>query len=137
MAFLLDTNVVSELRKGTRCSPAVRAWYDAIPSDELFLSVLVFGELRRGVEKVRKRDPVSARRLEVWVNSLKQTYAERIFPVTLEISDLWGSLSLEQPLPFLDGFLAATALHHGLTVVTRNTRDFQRCGVDCINPFES
>lgn len=137
MAYLLDTNVVSELRKGVRGDLGVQAWRRNVAHEETFLSVLVFGELRRGVEKLRKRDGRTARILEQWMHDLQSTYAERILPVTLEICDLWGGLSVLQPLPVADGLLAATAIRHGLTIITRNAADFQRSGVDYFNPFTS
>jgi predicted nucleic acid-binding protein len=137
MAYLLDTNIVSELRKGPKCSGSVRKWYDAVPFEDLYLSVLLFGELRRGVEKLRGRDATTARVLERWMLGLRSSYAERILAVSFEISEIWGSLSVHQPLPITDGLLAATALHYELTVVTRNTADFQRTSVDYINPFTS
>jgi predicted nucleic acid-binding protein len=136
MGFLLDTNIVSELRKQSRCSRSVREWYEAVHFEDIFLSVLVFGELRRGVENIRRRDAATAGVLERWSRGLRLAHVERILPVTLEICDLWGRLSILQPMPITDGLLAATAQHYGLTVATRNTRDFQRCGVDYINPFE-
>jgi predicted nucleic acid-binding protein len=135
MAFLLDTNVVSELRKGQRCLRSVRDWYDAVPFEELFLSVLVFGELRRGIENLRRRDVVTATVLERWSHGLRLAHTERIIPVTWEICDIWGRLSLLHPMPTTDGLLAATARCYDLTVATRNTKDFQRCGVDYFNPF--
>jgi toxin FitB len=135
MAFLLDTNVVSELKKSVRCSRAVWNWYEATPEEDLFLSVIVFGELRRGIESLRPRDPGAAHALEQWMRGLKAIYADRIFPVTLDICDQWGRFSVEQNLAPADGLLAATAKCHDLTVATRNERDFQRVGVDYFNPF--
>jgi toxin FitB len=136
MAFLLDTNILSELRKASRCARPVRNWYEAVPLEDIFLSVLVFGEIRRGIENIRRRDAASAGALEKWSRGLRQEHADRILPVNLEICERWGGLSVLYPIPAADGLLAATALHHDLTVATRNTRDFQRCGVDFINPFE-
>jgi predicted nucleic acid-binding protein len=136
MAFLLDTNVVSELRKAARCSHSVRRWYENSPGEEMFISVVVFGELRSGIEKLRPRDPATARSLEQWMRGLKMTFADRILAVTLEICDQWGYFSATENLAVADGLLAATAKCHELTVVTRNERDFQRIGVDYFNPFE-
>lgn len=136
MAFLLDTNILSELRKSSRCSRSVRSWYEAVPFEDIFLSVLVFGEIRRGIENIRRRDAAAAGALERWSRGLHLAHAERILPVTLEICERWGRLSVLHPIPAADGLLAATAQHYGLTVATRNTRDFQRCGVDYVNPFE-
>jgi predicted nucleic acid-binding protein len=135
VGFLLDSNVVSELRKGDRCAPAVWRWRQRIAIEEIFLSVLVMGELRRGIENVRHKDAVSARALEKWLRELESVYRHRILPVTSEIADVWGRLSIRSPLPILDALMAATALHHQLTLVTRNIRDVKRSGADCLDPF--
>lgn len=135
MAFLLDTNVVSELRKAARCSRSVRHWYENSLAEEMFMSVVVFGELRSGIEKLRPSDPATAHSLELWVRGLKLAFADRILPVTLEICEQWGRLSAAQNLALADGLLAATAQCHELTIVTRNERDFQGVGVDYFNPF--
>ncbi len=102
----------------------------------MFISVVVFGELRCGIEKLRPHDPSAAHSLEQWLGGLVITFAERILPVTLEICDQWGYLSAGQNLAAADGLLAATAQCHELTLVTRNEKHFQRVGVDFINPFE-
>jgi toxin FitB len=102
----------------------------------MFISVVVFGELRRGIENIRPRDPATAHGLEQWMRGLKMTYAERILPVTLDICDQWGYFSAARNLAPADGLLAATAKWHDLTIVTRNGVDFQRVGVDYFNPFE-
>jgi predicted nucleic acid-binding protein len=135
MGYLLDTNIISEFRKERRCHPRVQAWRQSIVDNETFLSVLTFGELRRGIEKLRPKDAAAAQVLEQWVRVLRLTYAERILPVTMKICDRWGRLSIPHPIPAADGLLAATALHHDLTLATRNTADFQRSGVDMFNPF--
>jgi predicted nucleic acid-binding protein len=135
MSCLLDTNILSELRKGARCARPVRIWYEGVPAEQLFTSVLVFGEIRSGIEGLRPRDHRGAGFLEQWLLGLESAYAERILPVTLEICQLWGRFPVHQPLPFVDALLAATALHHNLIVVTRNTVDFKRTGVACVNPF--
>lgn len=135
--YLLDTNVVSELRKGERANHGVQTWFDASEPDELFLSVLVIGELRRGIELIRRRDVATARALERWLRTLERVYAERILPVTISICDRWGRIGLERPVPPIDGLLAATALDHRLTLVTRNETDVARCGVDVLNPFSA
>jgi hypothetical protein len=106
-----------------------------VGDQELFLSVLVVGEIRQGVEAVRTRDPVSAARLERWLSTLIESYAERILPVDLGVATLWGRLNVPEPTPAVDGLLAATAIVHGLTLVTRNTRDVARTGVQLVNPF--
>jgi predicted nucleic acid-binding protein len=133
--YLLDTNIVSELSKGARCAARVQAWYNRSGDRDLFLSVLVMGEIRRGIELRRIKDPAAAQSLERRRNEIEADYADQILPVSLEIAELWGRLSLQQQLPTIDGLLAATALHYRLTFVTRNKKDVERCGVDCFNPF--
>lgn len=134
MAHLLDTGVISELRR-PRCDPGVAAWMTGIQADEAFVSVLTLGEIRRGIELHRPKDARAAGALERWLLGLEAHYAERILPITAAIADQWGRLSLNQPLPVSDGLIAATALEHKLTVVTRNVADFQRSGVNALNPF--
>jgi toxin FitB len=135
MSFLLDTNVVSEGRKRNP-DANVRAWLLAARQEELFLSVLVIGEVRQGVERLRPRDPIQAAAYERWLLRLRREFARRILPVTEAIAEEWGRLNVPDPLPQVDGLLAATARVHGLTVVTRNTADFARTGVPTFNPFE-
>jgi len=135
MSYLIDTNVLSELRKRDRCNAGVLAWFETVDDADLFLSVLIVGEIRRGIELVRRRDAVGARALDRWLSGLELRYHDRILPITLEIARLWGSVSLAQPLAPIDGLLAATALHHRLTLVTRNVRDVARAGVEVLNPF--
>lgn len=133
--YLLDTNVLSELRKRERCHARVRQWFAAVEDDAVFLSVLVVGEVRRGIELIRRRDAVAARALDRWLRGLERRFEERILPVTVEICDRWGRIGLEQPLSPIDGLLAATALHHDLTLVTRNVAHAKRSGVDVLDPF--
>ena len=136
MAFLLDTNVVSELRKRERADPGVRRWFATVDDVDLYVSVLVVGEIRRGIELLRRRDAVSAKALDRWLSGLERRYEVRILSVTVEICRVWGGLSLERPLAPIDGLMAATALHHGLTLVARNVGDVERSGVDVLNPFQ-
>lgn len=133
--FLIDTNVVSELRKGERADPAVRRWFVPIDDDALFLSVLVLGEIRKGVERVRRRDTAAAEALETWLSKVKNAYEERLLPVTTEIAERWGRMNVADPLPVIDSLLAATAHVYGLTVVTRNESDYAPTGVPTVNPF--
>jgi toxin FitB len=134
MSYLLDTCLVSELRK-PGANPGVLAWISAIGANDAFLSVLTIGEIRSGIELHRLRNPSGAGNLERWLLGLETHYAERILPITAMISDRWGRLSPRQPLPVSDGLIAATAIEHKLAVVTRNVSDFQRSGVNTINPF--
>ncbi|MCI0343857.1 MAG: type II toxin-antitoxin system VapC family toxin [Chloroflexi bacterium] len=134
MSWLVDTNVLSELRKGERAPAGVRAWFAGAAEDELFTSVLVLGELRRGVESIRRRDVPAALALEQWLTRLTDTFSERILPIDSAIADRWGRLNVPDPIPTVDGLLAATALVHDLTLVTRNTRDVERTGVRLLDP---
>jgi toxin FitB len=132
--FLVDTNVLSEARKGSRAHPRVRNWITA-HRDEIYLSVLVTGEIRRGIETIRRRDPTQAASLERWLREVETSFEERILPIDPAVADRWGRLMAERTLPVIDGLLAATALVHGLTLATRNVRDVARSGVSSVNPF--
>jgi predicted nucleic acid-binding protein len=132
---LLDTNVLSELRKEQRCDAGVRQWFAETAEDELFISVLVLGEIRQGIERIRLRDPAQARSLEKWLLWIVSKFADRLLPVDEKVADQWGRLGLRQPVPLLDAFLAATALVHGLTVVSRDEEGFRNTGVPVVNPF--
>lgn len=134
MAYLLGTCLISELRKPA-CNPGVAAWMSRIKPDEAYLSVVTLGEIRRGIENHRAKDAKAAGALERWLLGLESHYAERVLPITAAVADRWGRLSLNQPLPVSDGLIAATGLEHKLTVVTRNVDDFQRSGVNTLNPF--
>lgn len=136
MRFLMDTNIVSELRKETRCNPGVAHWFEAADEDALFLSVLTLGELRMGALALARRGSGGSAHLEAWVNALHAQYAGRVLPVTVAIVEKWAELSVPDRLPVVDGLLAATALVHGHTLVTRNTRDVARTGVPLLNPFD-
>ena len=135
MAFLLDTNVLSELRKGDRANPSVSAWYATTESRELFTSVLVLGEIRHGIEKKRAKDPMFATRLEHWLQGVMRDYQSHILAITLEVAELWGSLALTQTVSEPDGLIAATALFHDLTLVSRNESDFKATDVKTLNPW--
>jgi toxin FitB len=134
MSFLLDTNVVSEVQR-PHGDPGVKAWLASVPADSLYVSVLVVGEIRRGIERLRRRDPPQATIYEAWLTTLRLDYADRIIPITAEIAEEWGRLSVPDPVPTADGLMAATAKVHCLTLVTRNTPDFVRTGVPLLNPF--
>jgi len=135
--YLLDTNVVSELRREARAHPAARAWLENVDSDALHLSVLVIAELRVGVEQVARHDPTTGRRLEAWLDRVKRACRGRIYEIDRATAERWARLSVPDPLPFVDGMLAATALEHDLTLVTCNTKDVERTGVTLLNPFSS
>jgi toxin FitB len=135
--FLLDTNIISELRKGSRADDRVRAWFAHLDDADLFLSVLVAGELRQGVERVRLRDPAQAEHLDRWLRRLIDDYAERLLPVDGRVAELWGRLNVPDPISTVDGLLAATAIVHDLTLVTRNVKHVQRTGARLLNPFDA
>jgi toxin FitB len=137
MAFLLDTNVVSGLRRRRRNEAKVQSWLSSVSSEDLFTSVIVIGEIRRGIEKIRPSDPAFASRLEVWLHRLRIDYQDRILSITEEIAELWGTICPNDPLPEPDGLIAATALHHGMTLVTRNVEHVRRSGVKFFNPWEN
>src|SRR5262245_33530542 len=118
MGYLMDTNVVSELRKETRCNPGVLRWFDATDEEELFLSVVTLGELRMGALGLARKSPAGAPHLIAWVNALHTQYAGKILPVTTEIAEKWAQLSVPDRLPVIDGLLAATAIVHGHILVT-------------------
>ena len=134
MSYLLDTNVISEARK-----PAgnlnVKQWLASTSSDDLYLSVLVLGEVRQGIERLRRRDPAQANTYDLWLTRLRQDYSDRILPITLAVAEEWGRLNSVRPLPVVDSLLAATARVHDLTLVTRNTTDLAQTGVHLLNPF--
>ena len=136
MSLLLDTNVVSELRKGERTNLHVRVWFESVPEADIHLSVLAVGELRRGIERVRARDPRQALALERWLQRLTREHASRILPVDRRVAEQWGRFSAQRNGSPVDTLMAATALVHELVLVTRNTRDVAWTGVPCVNPFE-
>ena len=134
MSFLLDTNVVSEIRRKT-ADPGVTAWFASVPADQLFLSVLVVGEIRQGIERLARRDPAQAEIFERWLSRLVSVYHDRIVPVTADVAEAWGRLNVPDPVPVVDGLMAATALVHGWTLVTRNVGDVASTGVRLLDPF--
>jgi predicted nucleic acid-binding protein len=136
MGYLIDTNVLSELRKGNRGHPRLVAWSSRMRQRDLYLSVMVLGGVRCGIESLRGRDPAQSAKLEEWMDRVYAAFAGQILPVTQEIAERWGRLSATGPLGEVDGLLAATAIEHGIVVVTRNVRDFARTGVSLLNPFE-
>jgi predicted nucleic acid-binding protein len=114
----------------------VLGWFAAISPELLFVSVLTLAELSRGAELLRRKDARSAIALDHWIAEVRLDFTERILAVGYEVAECWARLSPQQPLPVIDGLLAATASVHDLTVVTRNAGDFERSGVRVLNPFD-
>jgi len=138
--YLIDTNVISEARKGDRANLGVQRFFKQVDEtgDDVFLSVVSVGELRRGVELIRHRgDSAQAALLESWLNLVLLEYSAHILELDADIAQVWGRLRVPQPENALDKQIAATALIHCLTVVTRNVQDFSACGVRVLNPFET
>ena len=132
---LLDTNILSELRRGQRADAGLLAWFGTEPEKGMFLSVVTLGEIRKGIERIRPRDPSQAAALEGWLGRLKQQFSGKLLPVTAEISDRWGRMQGSRPLPVVDSLLGATAFERDLTLVTRNESDFSGLGIRVLNPF--
>lgn len=133
--FLLDTVVLSELRKRDR-NPNVVRWLTGVPADDIFLSAVTIGEIERGIVLQRAKDAAFAEALESWLDRTIQLYGDRILAVDTEIARRWGALSARIGNDGADLLIAATALEHGLTIVTRNTRHFEPTGVAVVDPFE-
>ena len=134
--YLLDTNVVSETRK-SRADRGVIAFLSAADAAGLFLSVLTLGELRKGVAAKHRTDPGAADQLGAWVDGIETDFADRVLPIDAAVARRWGELSAGRSLPVIDTLIAATALNHGLTLVTRNTRDVASTGVLLIDPWQA
>ena len=132
--YLIDTVVLSELRKRER-NPNVVRWISAQRTNDLFLSVISVGEIERGITQQRRRNPDFATSLATWLDKLMALYGDRVLPVDLPTSRRWGRLSAAIGHDGADLLIAATALEHGLTVVTRNTRHFEPAGTLVIDPF--
>ena len=133
--YLLDTNAISELNK-SRPNEFVLLFFKQLSPHEAFLSVLSLGELRKGAAmRLKRGDAAAAASLNAWIDTLEGAYADRVLPVSGPIARLWGQLSADRPRPMIDTLLAATAIHHGLTLVTRNVRDIDDTGVRVHNPW--
>lgn len=135
MSFLIDTNVISEVRKGGRCDPAVAQWWNDVPEDRIWLSVLVLGEIRKGIELARRRDPAKAGVLEDWLGAVMSGFGDRILPVDAAVAEEWGRINGIRSVPVIDALLAATAKVNDLTLVTRNAADVAGLEVAVLNPF--
>lgn len=135
---LLDANILSEIRKGpARANPEVWRWWGGMAGQEMFLSVMTLGEIRNGIDRLAVRDKPQAMILERWLVGLKKSFSERVLEITSEVADSWGRLQSIRSLPAVDALIAATALHHDLTLVTRNEADFEGLGLEVLNPFQA
>jgi toxin FitB len=134
--YLLNTNVISETRK-SRPDAGVIAFLSAAGGEGLFLSVLTLGELRKGVALKRRVDPEAATELAIWVEGIANNFADRILPIDSATALRWGELSAGRSLPVIDMLIAATALSRDLTLVTRNTRDFESSGALLLDPWQA
>ena len=140
MMYLLDTNVVSELRKVAtgRADPCVKSWSEHLVAESTFLSVITLMELERGVLLMERRDQQQGIMLRAWIEQVVlPDYAGRILPVDTSVARRCAGLHVPDPKSYRDSLIAATALVHSMTVVTRNVRHFDNTGVDLLNPWES
>ena len=136
--YLVDTNVVSELRKSSRCDPAVAVWATTVDPTLQFLSVISVLELQIGVMRVERRDAAAGRLLRQWLDSqVLATFADRTLAIDTAVARVCAGLHVPDPRPERDALIAATALHHGLTLVTRNTRDFEGLGLAVLSPWDA
>jgi len=135
VSFLIDTNIISELRKGDRCDPGVASWWAGVAEDDLWLSALVLGEIRKGVEMARHRDPQKAAALEAWLADVVSGFGDRVLPVDIAVAEEWGRMTAIRSVSVIDALLAATARANGLILVTRNVADVAGLGVEILNPF--
>ncbi len=136
MNYLIDTNIISEIAKRGRCDPNVAAWYASIADEDLYLSVLVTGEIRKGIEMARRRDPTKAVALERWLHEVDAAFGDRVLTVDRAVGDEWGRTSARRPIPVVDGLLAATAKVHRMVLVTGNDADVAGLGAQLLNPFK-
>jgi toxin FitB len=135
VTWLIDTNVISEIRKGARCHPGVAAWWAGVEDRGLFLSALTLGEIRKGVEGARPRDPAKAAALESWIAEVADAFGPRVLGVDAAAAEAWGRVSAARSVLVIDALLAATAGVHGLVLVTRSIVDVEGLSVRALDPF--
>lgn len=135
--YLLDTNVISEMRKGRKAHPKVTEWVGSVHVNQQYLSVICLMEIRIGIFSVLKKDPSFGNKLDLWyTRKLKPAFTNRILNISESEADCFAQWSRLRTLPFRDGFIAATAKVNALTLVTRNVKDFHGLGLKIINPWE-
>ena len=138
MRFLLDTNVISALRMGRQYNQDVATWYEKLDGSDIFTSVILMGEIRKGIEQVRGRnDAEQAKVLEKWLQQTTQRFADRILPIDAAVADTWGRIMAIRPVPVEDSLLAATAIEHDIVLATRNIADVSGLGARTFNPFDT
>jgi len=136
VSWILDTDVITELRKGEQANPGLLKWFRAVDDEMLFISVVVLGELRHGVEVTRLKDPQAGDTLDQWLADVTAQFDERILPIDEEVAEQWGVFGMRDPISAVDGLVAATALVHGCTVVTRHEDAYAGTDVTVLNPFD-
>lgn len=137
MKFLINTNVISEIRKRERADANVIRWVNQTSVEDIGTSVLVLAEIRRGIELKRRSDPLQAKSLDRWFSQMRIRLADRVLPIDETIAETWALLGIPNPLPLIDSLLAATAKVHGLILVTRNITDIESTGVELLDPFST
>ena len=136
MKYLVDTNVISEIRKSGRSNASVSRWWNSVETSSIYLSVFTIGELYRGILKLKSKDPQQAKFLGNWLRGLCRLFEHRLLKLDLRGALIWAEIQQDRTLPHVDSLLAATAIRHDMILVTRNTRDVRDSGVRCLNPFE-
>jgi toxin FitB len=135
--FLLDTNVLSEIRKGRRAEPAVTAWFESTPAELMYISPIVIAELEIGINLIARRDEVQAALLRKWVSGVDAEFKDRCVPIGAETARIFATLHVPDKRPERDAWIAATAIQTNMTVVTRNTSDFETTGVSLLDPWHN
>lgn len=136
MSFLLDTKVISEIRK-RHANAGVRRWFASAAVNNLFISALVIGEIRQGIERLRPKNKQQAEAYDAWLDTLRADYREHILPITVDIAEAWGRINARASIPAIDGLMAATAIVHNFTLVTRNVAHVAPTGAQFLNPFDN